>query len=216
MFTGIIEATGTICGIERKPQALRLTIKAPGIVADCKVGDSICVNGVCLTVTRMEGPDFSCDVVEETLRRSNLSEASMGSVVNLERSLRLDSRLGGHFVMGHVDTTGIVDALVPEGGSVLLFVHCPSAVARYLVEKGSVAVNGVSLTVAAVEGERFSIALIPHTREITNLGQLKIGSSVNLEVDVIAKYVEKLAQPFARTRTPEETESRLRELLESR
>ncbi len=215
MFTGIIEATGIICGIERKPRALRLTIKAPEIVADCKVGDSVCVNGVCLTVTRMDGPAFSCDVVEETLRRSNLSEASMGSVVNLERSLRPDGRLGGHFVMGHVDATGIVDRLVPEGGSVRLFVQCPAAIARYLVDKGSVTLNGVSLTVAEVEGDRFSIAVIPHTREVTNLGQLKAGSSVNLEVDVIAKYVEKLTQPFAAARTSEASESRLRELLES-
>jgi len=196
MFTGIVEELGEITGRDVLADAARLTIRGPVVTADAGHGDSIAVNGVCLTVAGLlpEGR-FTADVMGETLNRSNLGELQIGSRVNLERAAALNSRLGGHIVQGHVDGTGQVVARQPSEHWEVVRIEVPAAVARYVVEKGSITVDGISLTVSGLGSEPrdwFEVSLIPTTRELTTLGRAPVGTQVNLEVDVIAKYVERL------------------------
>ena len=192
MFTGIVQEIGTIA--ERLPQnqGVRLTVRAPETAAKLAVGDSVCVSGVCLTCVAKDAAHFSVDVSAETLRRTTLGGLSAGSRVNLEPALRLSDRLGGHIVTGHVDGTGTLAAIKSEGASALYTFSAPPELLRYAVEKGSIAVDGVSLTVFAVTAATFQVALIPHTLTATTLGGMAVGTRVNLEADVLAKYVEKL------------------------
>ncbi|HOM82557.1 MAG TPA: riboflavin synthase [Armatimonadota bacterium] len=189
MFTGIVEAIGTVQEAVLTGGALRLTIEAPELLADAVVGESVSVNGVCLTVTTT-GPRGACfDVVPETVRRTTLRMLRPGDRVNLERALRPTDRFGGHFVQGHVDAVGSVRALQRAGANYILEVDAPQEVTQFLVDKGSVAISGVSLTVVRVDANGFSVALIPHTLKVTTLGSLKPGDQVNLEADIIGKYV---------------------------
>ncbi len=194
MFTGIIEEMGAIRRITTDRDGARLEVSARKVVRDAKKGDSIAVNGVCLTFVGL-GPDWlAADVSAETLRRTSLNRLRGGTRVNLERPLLPSSRLGGHLVQGHVDGTGkFVDARA-EGDGWIVRIEFPVNLARYIVEKGSIAVDGISLTVAALGEEWFEIAIIPHTWKVTNLSGLDRGSPVNLEVDIIAKYVERMMQ----------------------
>jgi riboflavin synthase len=196
MFTGIVEELGEITGRDLLSDAARLTIRGPVVTGDAGHGDSISVNGVCLTVVDLL-PDgqFTADVMAETLNRSNLGELQVGSRVNLERAAAVNSRLGGHIVQGHVDGTGHVVAREPSEHWEVVRIEVPGAVARYVVEKGSITVDGISLTVSGLGAEPrnwFEVSLIPTTRELTTLGRAPVGTRVNLEVDVIAKYVERL------------------------
>lgn len=194
MFTGIVEERGTVASIEQLTNAARVAIRGSVVLSDVRAGDSIAVNGVCLTVVDL-GPDyFTADVMEETLKRSSLDAVSAGSEVNLERAARLDSRLGGHLVQGHVDGTGEVLAIEPDAHWTAMRISLPADLGRYVVEKGSITVDGVSLTVVAVDDEGFSVSLIPTTLAETTLGSRQVGDRVNLEVDAIAKYVERLMQ----------------------
>jgi riboflavin synthase len=194
LFSGIVEAVGRVHRSALNAAGMRLTVEAP--FEGLALGESVCVSGVCLTVVATSPPTFDVDVSAETLRRSNRARFESGGEVNLERSLRLGERLGGHLVFGHVDGIGTLRAVTPEGDSKLLRFAAPEAVSRYLVEKGSVAVDGVSLTVFACEGGEFSTAVIPHTARVTTLGKLRTGDLVNLESDMIARYVERLATPY--------------------
>ena len=188
MFTGIVEEVGTV----RRVGGGTLSIDAEEILTDVRLGDSIAVNGVCLTVTSFDKNHFEADVMPETVRRTSLAELRKGSLVNLERALTLASRLGGHIVSGHIDGVGTVAGLRQEGNALLLTVAAAPALLRGIVEKGSVALDGISLTVAAVTEETFTVSLIPHTREVTNLRAKRTGSRLNIETDIIGKYVEKL------------------------
>ncbi|KUI31394.1 riboflavin synthase subunit alpha [Mycobacterium sp. IS-1742] len=197
MFTGIVEEVGEVVGKEDLTDAARLVIRGPVVTADAGHGDSIAVNGVCLTVVEIQpGGVFSADVMGETLDRSSLGDVGVGSRVNLERAAAVNSRLGGHIVQGHVDGTGHVIARTPSEHWEVVRIALPAALARYVVEKGSITVDGVSLTVSGLgrdaENDWFEVSLIPTTRELTVLGTAPIGTRVNLEVDVIAKYVERL------------------------
>lgn len=194
MFTGIVEERGTVASIEQLTNAARVAIRGSVVLSDVKAGDSIAVNGVCLTVVDL-GPDFfTADVMEETLKRSSLDGVGAGSEVNLERAARLDSRLGGHLVQGHVDGTGQVLAIEPDEHWTAMRILLPADLGRYVVEKGSITVDGVSLTVVSVDDMGFSVSLIPTTLAETTLGSRQVGDRVNLEVDAIAKYVERLMQ----------------------
>ena len=194
MFTGIVEERGTVASVEPLTNAARVAIRGAVVLDDVRPGDSIAVNGVCLTVVDL-GPDFfTADVMEETLRRSSLDGVSAGSEVNLERAARLDSRLGGHLVQGHVDGTGEVLAIEPDSHWTAMRISLPADLGRYVVEKGSITVDGVSLTVVGVDEEGFGVSLIPTTLAETTLGSRRVGDRVNLEVDAIAKYVERLMQ----------------------
>ncbi len=219
MFTGIVEELGEVVGLERQGDAARITVRGPLVTQDAGHGDSLSINGVCLTVTGLRDGTFTADVMLETLRRSSLGELKPGSPVNLERPMRLDGRLGGHLVQGHVDGTGTIVSRSSAEHWDVVRISLPGGLARYLVEKGSVSVDGVSLTVTATgdgghratgghraagghraTGDRrdgadppwFEVSLIPETLERTTLGRKQPGDAVNLEVDVIAKYVEKL------------------------
>ena len=190
MFTGIVEEVGEIV---RKSSA-GLAIRASAIMDDLAVSDSVSVNGACLTVTKTEeGGVFSVDTVPETLRRTNLGALYPGAPVNLERSMRADGRFGGHVVQGHVDATGEVVSIEPEGDSRVFTFAAPPSVMRYVVEKGFIAVDGASLTVVSCDCRAFSVAIIPYTWDNTVLGSRKVGDAVNLEADIMAKYVERLA-----------------------
>jgi riboflavin synthase len=192
MFTGLVEEQGTVVGIESLGDSVRLTLRGPLVTSDASQGDSIAVNGCCLTVTDLDGDTFTADVMEESLRRTSLSDLSLGSAVNLERAVAAGARLGGHIVQGHVDGVGsLLDRTPSEHWDVLRF-SLPEKLARYLVEKGSVTVSGVSLTVVEVTDDTFSVSLIPTTLSDTILGTLAPGDRVNLEVDIVAKYVERL------------------------
>ena len=192
MFTGIVEELGFISHIESLPDAAKFKIEGALVVSDAKEGDSIAVNGVCLTVVDLGSDYFTADVMAETLSRSSLSKATIGSTVNLERAARLDARIGGHLVQGHVDGVAAVLAIEPSVHWTVIRFNLPVDLARYLVEKGSITVDGVSLTVVEAGPDYFSVSLIPTTLEHTTLGGLNVGDIVNLEVDVIAKYVERL------------------------
>jgi len=192
MFTGLVEEQGTVVGIESLGDSVRLTLRGPLVTSDASQGDSIAVNGCCLTVTDLDGDTFAADVMEESLRRTSLSDLSVGSAVNLERAVAAGARLGGHIVQGHVDGVGsLLDRTSSEHWDVLRF-SLPETLARYLVEKGSITVSGVSLTVVEVTDDTFSVSLIPTTLSDTILGTLAPGDRVNLEVDIVAKYVERL------------------------
>ena len=191
MFTGIVEAVGTVVAVERAGEILRIAVRAPALAAEARVGDSVAVRGACLTVTRAEEEALHFEAVRETCLRTALSELAPGVRVNLERALRAGARLDGHLVQGHVDGVGRVRELRREGQDVRLFVECAPEVAEHLVEKGSVAIDGVSLTVVTAEATGFEVALIPHTLAATTLGSLRPGDRVNLEVDVLAKYVRR-------------------------
>ncbi len=194
MFTGIVEEKGTVRLLESSDRGMRLTITADRVVSDLEVGSSVAVNGVCLTAVAAGAGEFEVDVVPETIARSNLSDLAVGSTVNLERPLAAAGRFDGHIVQGHVDGVGEVLEVLPEGEGRRLRLAIPEPLRRYVVEKGSLAVDGVSLTVAAVAAISAEVALIPHTLEVTVLGERSAGDRVNLEVDVIAKYVEQLME----------------------
>ena len=202
MFTGIVEEVGTLVvredlGRAGEDTAAVLRIRAARVLEDVKLGDSIAVNGVCLTVTAVEGEVWSTDVMGETLRRSSLDSAAQGQPVNLERAVTPHTRLGGHLMQGHVDGIGRVLGRTPGEHWEVVRIALSPELARYVVEKGSIAVDGVSLTVARVDGDAFDVSLIPETLERTNLGAAAPGATVNLEVDILAKYVEKLLPPQA-------------------
>jgi len=191
VFTGLVQATGIVRSVERDDEGVRLTVSSP-LSGELSEGDSIAVNGVCLTAVGTEPGAFGADVMAETLRRSSLGPLEPGASVNLELPLRAADRLGGHIVQGHVDGLGTVDSLQDEGFARLIRITLPADLLRYVVEKGSIAVDGVSLTVAEVGETDLVVSLIPETLERTNLGTAAPGQQVNLEVDVLAKYVEKL------------------------
>lgn len=198
MFTGIVEEMGFIQSIEKQLTGSRFSIKARTVLEGTKIGDSICVNGCCLTVVKCGTSHWTCEAVPETLERTNLKYLKEGDSVNLERALCYNGRLGGHLIQGHVDETGqISDKQSLSDGSWWVTVEIPSHLSRYLVHKGSIAVEGVSLTIADLNQDRFSFAMIPHTANVTTLGLKKIGDSVNLEIDLIAKYVERFVAPFS-------------------
>ena len=195
MFTGIIEEIGTVRRIEHGAKGAWLTIQAKTVLEDTRIGDSIATNGVCLTVVSMTGDSFSADVMAESLRRSSLGTLQGGSPVNLERAMAANGRFGGHIVSGHIDGTGTIASQKREDNAVWVKIKTPAPLLRYIVEKGSIAIDGVSLTVAAVTDTDFSVSIIPHTGAQTILLGKKPGDPVNLECDVIGKYVEKLTAP---------------------
>ena len=197
MFTGIVEEVGTIKNIKRGQHSAVLTIHAKIVLEETRIGDSIAVNGICLTVTRLFPDGFSADVMHETLNRSSLAGLTAGSVVNLERAMPANGRFGGHIVAGHVDGVGHISDIRRDDTAVWYTVHAGPEILRYVVEKGSIAIDGISLTVAAVDGEGFSVSTIPHTVAQTNLSQRHRGDPVNLETDVVGKYIEKLLRPEA-------------------
>lgn len=199
MFTGIIEEKGTIDAARRRGDVLVVRVRASKVLEDLGPGSSIAVNGCCLTAVDVDPGGFVCELTGETLRRTAFEQRlAPGSSVNLERPLRADGRFDGHIVQGHVDGVGRIVELRRLGDSAELAVAPPAALARYLVPKGSVAVDGISLTVAALDAAAFTVALIPYTLEVTTLGQANVGDLVNLEADVIAKYVERLLAPHGR------------------
>jgi riboflavin synthase len=192
MFTGIIEELGRVRSVEQRGEGVRMVIEARAVMEGTREGDSISVNGVCLTAVDVRADSFAADGSRETLQRSTLSRLRAGSVVNLERAVTPATRLGGHIVQGHVDARGRFLSAAEHGGSWTVRISYPPDVARYLVFKGSVAVEGISLTVAALTDEYFEVAVIPKTWAVTNLSRLRSGEEVNLEADIIAKYVERI------------------------
>lgn len=191
MFTGLVEELGTIIAIVPQGAAVALSLRAPLVASDAALGDSIAVNGCCLTVVRREADVLTFEAGSETLSRTNLGKLQSGSRVNLERSLRVGDRLGGHYVSGHIDGLGVLDERREEGPWAFLWFRVPGDLARQMASKGSIAVDGVSLTLVEVTNDRFSVALIPHTLSVTTLGNLKPGDAVNLETDLLAKYVQR-------------------------
>ena len=201
MFTGIVEELGELLSRHERPDAAQFTVSAPLASSDARAGDSISVNGVCLTVVNVQDGAFTADVIGETLRRSSLGTARPGDRINLERAAKLGDRLGGHLVQGHVDGTGtVLSRTAPQDGAPweLIRIRMPTALARYVVEKGSIAVDGVSLTVIEVCSDEFSVGLIPTTQQLTTLGLRRPGELVNLEVDIIAKYVDRMISSYLR------------------
>ncbi len=194
MFTGIIEEVGVIQDLRFLSQGATMTIGAPSITSDLKIGDSVAVNGVCLTATRIGAGFFVCDISAETLRISGFKHSKQGIRVNLERALKVGDRLGGHFVQGHVDGIGRLVSRIASGDGFEMSFDFPRDLERYLVYKGSITVNGISLTISSLARGIFSVAVIPHTFEATNLSQLIIGDIVNLEVDILGKYFERFFQ----------------------
>lgn len=195
MFTGLVQELGTVAALEQQADALRLSIRAPQTVSDARLGDSIAINGVCLTIAELDGDIFCADVMQESLDRTGLDQLKEGARVNVEPALLPTTRLGGHMMQGHVDGTArLVSREHSEHWDVLRF-SLPRDLARYVVEKGSIAVNGTSLTVSAVGEDWFEVSLIPTTLRETTHGESKVGDIVNLEVDVLAKYVEKMLHP---------------------
>lgn len=194
MFTGIVEELGTVVGLEDQGDAIRLRIAAQAVLDDVSLGDSIAVNGCCLTVAETDGTTWIADVMQETLDKTSLAGLEPGSRVNLERAVTVDKRLGGHIVQGHVDGVGEIIARNPSEHWELVAIALPSELAKYLVDKGSITVDGVSLTVVQAGEDRFTVSLIPETLARTTLGLRQPGERVNLEVDVLAKYVERLLQ----------------------
>lgn len=192
MFTGIIEEIGTIQGIKKGEKSSKLLIKANKVLEQTHLGDSICTNGVCLTVIQLTPHTFEADVMAETLRRSNLGHLTLGSKVNLERALSLQTRLGGHIVSGHIDGTGEITSLLKEDNAIWVTIKTSLSILKYIVEKGSITIDGISLTIAYVDNTSFKVSIIPHTADETTLLSKGVGDTVNLECDVIGKYVEKL------------------------
>ncbi len=192
MFTGLIEELGVVKGLKQRGNLIELSIEAEKVVEDLKIGDSIAINGACLTVIGIKSKLFSVDVSGETLEKTTLSKLKVGDRINLERPLRMGDRLGGHLISGHVDGVGRIEEKVAHNESFLLKFKAPSEFMKYMVPKGSIAVDGISLTIVNVDGESFSVEIIPHTAKVTTLGLKGIGDEVNLEVDLIGKYVESL------------------------
>ena len=197
MFTGIVEEVGTMQGVRMGSQSGEIHLQASKVLEGTQLGDSIAVNGVCLTVTRMTGDGFTADVMPETLRRTNLGQLKPGDPVDLERAMAADGRFGGHLVSGHIDGTGRIVEQRKEGNAVWVRIGTTPEILRLIVEKGSITIDGISLTVAAVDGEGFSVSTIPHTVAQTSLSQRCRGDPVNLETDVVGKYIEKLLRPEA-------------------
>lgn len=191
MFTGIIEEMGEVVSIQKGSVSAVLSIQASKVLEGTQIGDSIAVNGICLTVTTIRGQVFTADVMAETLRRSSLGKLTQGSKVNLERAMAADGRFGGHMVSGHIDGTGVIASMKREENAVWVEITTPYELLRYIVEKGSIAIDGISLTVAALTERSFSVSLIPHTGQETTLLSKKPGDSVNLENDIVGKYVER-------------------------
>lgn len=189
MFTGIVEEMGLVEGLKRISDVYRLTVRSNAVSEDGKIGDSICVNGVCLTVVERKGNSISFDIIQETIRRTNLGILKRNNLVNLERSLRLQDRISGHFVTGHIDGVGRIEKRFSASKDTCLEVCVEPDAAFYIAHKGSIALDGVSLTVGEVMGTKFRVYLIPHTLKVTNLGQKRIGDAVNIEVDILAKYI---------------------------
>lgn len=206
MFTGIIEEVGRISKIARQGQFAQVTISGSQIFSDMHLGDSIAVNGVCLTVTEFGSHHFSADVMSETLHRTTLGNLQPNSPVNLERAMAANGRFGGHIVSGHIDGTGEIVSITPAHHSVWFRIKSSPNLLRYVIEKGSITIDGISLTVVDCDSESFRVSVIPHTLSQTNLGTKKVGDRVNLENDIIGKYVEKLLQPKAENTA---TESRI-------
>jgi riboflavin synthase len=191
MFTGIVEGLATVSAIVAEPPGRRLILRAREIAAGAVIGESIALNGCCLTVVAIDGETLAFQAGPETLSRTNLGQLQAGSPVNVERSLRVGDRLGGHYVTGHIDATGVVADRDDEGDWSTFWFTAPPALLRQMVSKGSIAVDGVSLTLVQVDGQRFSVQLIPHTLAVTMLGRRQVGDTVNLETDILAKYVER-------------------------
>ena len=197
MFTGIVEEKGKIRSIRRGAASSILQIEGDMIFSDLKIGDSVAVNGVCLTATTIQGKTFEADVMHETLDRSGLGELSAGSSVNLERAMAAEGRFGGHIVSGHIDGQGRITNIRKDDNAIWYYIEAPKEIMRYIVEKGSIAIDGISLTVAKVTAGEFAVSIIPHTASATTLSERKMGDKVNLENDIIGKYVEKLMTPGA-------------------
>ena len=194
MFTGIVEETGRITAFTPAAEAWSMQVEAQVALENLTIGDSIAVNGCCLTVARFDAHHLWFDVLEETRRLTNFKTLDAGASVNLERSLRFDGKVGGHFVSGHVDGVGLIEVFEQRGKDYFLTVHAAAGSGRYLIHKGSIAIDGISLTVAETEDDRLSVWLIPHTLTVTNLKSKRVGDEVNLEFDLLGKYVEKLLQ----------------------
>jgi riboflavin synthase len=207
MFTGIIEGLGTISAIRPAGQGKRLTVEADFALDQTKVGDSIAVNGACLTVVKIGGKRFETDLSPETLKASTFGKAKLGDRVNLERAMRLSDRIDGHLVSGHIDGIGIVKKREDLGDAMMLSIEVPDAISRYMIHKGSVAVDGISLTINACDAKSFSVQIIPHTAGITTIGMKQNGDAVNIETDMIGKYVERFVQG-----APEDKRQQSREL----
>lgn len=195
MFTGIVEEMGTVFGIKPGEKSAQMMIQGKKVLEDTKIGDSICVNGVCLTVIQLQGSIFFADVMAETFRRSNLGELKVKSKVNLERAMAADGRFGGHIVSGHIDGVGRITQKEREDNAVWLTIKTPPQLLRYIVGKGSIAIDGVSLTVATLQEDGFQVSVIPHTGAETTLLTKSVGDPVNLENDIIGKYIERLMKP---------------------
>lgn len=201
MFTGIIEEVGTVRRVQRSGSSSFIEIQAKKVLEDVHLGDSIAVNGVCLTVTHFDGGVFRADVMNETLSRSSLGSLTVGSPVNLERAMAANGRFGGHIVSGHIDGTGSITDIRNDGIAVWYTVSAAPGILRYIIEKGSIAIDGISLTVAKVTDTSFSVSIIPHTAAQTILGTKRVGDTVNLENDIIGKYAEKLMKPAETEKT---------------
>lgn len=195
MFTGIVEELGTVRAIKHGPHSAQLSIMANAVLSDLKIGDSVAVNGVCLTATHTDSDGFTADVMHETINRSSLGKLKIGSRVNLERAMATGGRFGGHIVSGHIDGTGCIASIRRDDNALWYRISAPDSILRYVVEKGSITIDGVSLTVAELTRDSFSVSLIPHTAAVTLLGLKRCGDIVNLEADIIGKYVEKLLKP---------------------
>lgn len=193
MFTGIVEALADVVGVERKGEGARIVV-SHSLAAELAIGESVAVNGTCLTVVERSSHEVAFDVVAESLMRTSLGDLAPGAVVNIERAMPAKGRFDGHIVQGHVDTTVVVRDIETEGDGVRMWFNVDPGLGRYIVEKGSVTLDGVSLTVATVDGDGFSVALIPHTLKVTTLGSRKVRDRMNLEVDVVAKYVERMLE----------------------
>jgi riboflavin synthase len=194
MFTGLVEEVGEVGEISQGDRSITLSILAKVVSIDAKLGDSIAINGVCLTAEQIDGNKLSFTAMDETLTRTNIGSLTTGDRVNLERPVVANGRLGGHIVQGHVDALGQITDISPQGDAIRITVEAPSSVLRYIVEKGSITIDGISLTVVDVLPTGFTVWIIPHTQTATNLGVRRVGDKVNLEVDILAKYVERLTQ----------------------
>lgn len=214
VFTGIVEECGTVLDVLKNGVSGSVQIQASTVLEGTKTGDSIAVNGVCLTVTKLTKSSFTADVMAETFRRTNLGNLGKNSRVNLERAMAADGRFGGHIVSGHIDGTGIISRIKEEGNAVWIYISAPQSILNLIVEKGSVAVDGISLTVAAVSDKEFAVSFIPYTRENTALSGKKTGAVVNLENDIIGKYVQKLTGTAQINESSETQSERDKKLLD--
>lgn len=196
MFTGIIEETGKLRSLQKGSDSCVIAVSCQTVLEGTKVGDSIAVNGICLTVTNLLSDSFTADVMNETLNRSSLGNTRPGECLNLERAMAADGRFGGHIVSGHIDGTGVIREIRKDANAVWYVIETEPDILRYIVEKGSIAIDGISLTVAKLDNTSFQVSVIPHTRAVTALTERTVGSVVNLENDIIGKYVEKLIKPY--------------------